>query len=155
MVLSPSCSLHHYKKKKKKSSGRGFNQPAFLLLIPTCLSAREQSNRSLCDSLEICSPRALTGRTRVVVRMSASAKVIHPADIHSNPWIHAGTGNTYRSPGLIACYDQLRNYQHKQAERLGYLCSCHRGLPLLPLLLQQPVSKAISCFTAPLFCFPF
>lgn len=49
----------------KKSSERGFNQPAFLLLlIPTCSSAREQSNRSLCDSLEICSPRALTGRTR-------------------------------------------------------------------------------------------
>lgn len=26
---------------------------------------------------------------------------------------------------------------------------------LLPLLLQQPVSKAISHFRAPLFCFPF
>lgn len=66
MVVSPSCSLHHHTHTHKiKSSERGFNQPAFLLLlIPTCSSAREQSNRSLCDSLEICSPRALTGRTR-------------------------------------------------------------------------------------------
>lgn len=45
------------------------------------------------------------------------------------------------------------------SQRVLYVCSCHRGLLLsggcFLCSYSNQQSKAISCFRAPLFCFPF
>lgn len=62
MVLSLSCSLHHY-----KSTGYWLKSASVPLLILIHSSEREKSNQLLCDSMETCSFYVLTGRNLVVV----------------------------------------------------------------------------------------
>lgn len=121
--------------------------------VPIHSSAREKSTLLLCDSLETCSFYVLMGRNQVVVRIfqilqkSFHTWPISPASLEKTLW-----KRKYILQGV--CYDQLTNYQHKHSVSLLQVF-VPSGSPaqrrLLPLLLQQLVSKAISCFRTPLF----